>query len=95
MVGTLTQSYKPYWISSCCRLGQKKKHADLENRIRAQGDQLDEIQRCGLKGNIILSSPNNDGKPCLIKSPQCLNEENSSVLDHALDLVKKKYGVDL
>ena len=28
-------------------------------------------------------------------APQCLDEENSSVLDHALDLVKKKYGVDL
>ena len=77
------------------RLEQQKKHADLENRIRAQGDQLDEIQQRGLKGNIILSSPNNDGKACLIKTPQCLDEENSSVLDHALDLVKKKYGVVL
>ena len=77
------------------RLEQQKKHADLENRIRAQGDQLDEIQQRGLKGNIILSSPNKDGKACLIKAPQCLDEENSSVLDHALDLVKKKYGVVL
>ena len=35
------------------RLEQQKKHADLENRIHAQGDQLDEIQQRGLKGNMM------------------------------------------
>lgn len=77
------------------KVEQDKRHNELENRIRAQGDQLDEIQQRGLKGNLIISSPINDGKSCLIKSPQCLSEENTPVLDHVLGLVKQKYGVDL
>jgi len=74
---------------------QDRRFEDIENRVREQGDKLDEIQQRGLKGNLMISSPTNGGKQSLLKTPAQLEEEGVSVLDHVRELVRTKYNVDL
>ena len=74
---------------------QDRRFENIENRVREQGDKLDEIQQRGLKGNLMISSPTNDVKQSLLKTPAQLEEEGVSVLDHVRELVKMKYDVDL
>jgi len=73
----------------------KSKLEKLEERLRSQEDECDEIKQRSLKGNLILSSPDIPVKriKSLIKSDQVLAEENKSVIDHTLDLIHTKYGV--
>ena len=74
---------------------QDRRFDNIENRVREQGDKLDEIQQRGLKGNLLISSPTNGGKTSLLKTPAQLEEEGVSVLDHVRELVRTKYNVDL
>ena len=76
---------------------QEKKYAEqvnsLEQKSHNQSDLLDEIRQRGLKGNLIISSPNaGRGIKSLIKSPEQLD---SDVTTHALDLIHQKYNVSI
>ena len=71
---------------------QDAKINDHEEKMRIQKDYMDEVHQRSLKGNLILSSGNQDG---LIKSPDSLEAEKKSVVNHATELIKRKYGVDL
>ena len=65
----------------------------LHQRIRIQEDELDEARQRSLKGNIILTSSNKGGRPCVIKDDATLQREKTRLLDHAIQLVAQKYGV--
>lgn len=73
----------------------KKKVEKLEERVRVQEDELDEVRQRSLKGNLILSSPSNadKGLSTLLKSDETLAEEGLSLTDHVVDLINDKYGV--
>jgi len=73
----------------------KSKVNILEERLRTQEDECDEIKQRSLKGNLILSSPSIPAKniKSLIKTDEVLAQENKSVLEHSLDLIHSKYGV--
>ena len=73
----------------------EKKHEaqvkSLKQKSRIQEDLIDEIRQRGLKGNVILSSPNlGRGKRSLIKAPDQLDTD---VTTHALNLIQQKYNV--
>ena len=68
---------------------------DLQQRVRAQEDELDEARQRELKGNIIISSPAKGGQPSLIKNDSELQEQKKSLIDHANDLLHKKYGLTI
>ena len=74
---------------------QEKKLQDQEAKIRAQSDNLDEINQRNLKGNLILTSPQQGGKQSLLKSPDTLDKEGKTVVQHTIDLIKTKYGVEI
>lgn len=65
----------------------------LHHRIRIQEDELDEARQRSLKGNLILTSSTKGGRPCLIKDDATLQREKTRLVDHAIQLVKDKYGV--
>jgi len=69
----------------------------LEKRIRVQDDELDENRQRSLKGNLIISSLSytNQPKPCLIKNDDQLKEEDLSLTNHIISIVKEKYDVIL
>ena len=73
----------------------KKEVEKLQERIRAQEDETDEVRQRSLKGNLILSSPQNADKNLhtLLKSDETLAAERTSLTDHVLDLINTKYGV--
>ena len=54
---------------------QKKLIKDLEEKNRAQGDLLDEIQQRGFKGGLIFTSPEGKNKVSCVKSPEELMKE--------------------
>ena len=65
----------------------------LQHRVRMQEDELDEARQRNLKGNLILTSSAKGGHTCVIKDDVTLQRENTRLLDHAIELVKEKYGV--
>ena len=67
----------------------------LEQRIQVQEDEQDEARQRSLKGNLILTSPAINSKVSLIKSDTQLKQENESLTDHIVHLVKTKYDVTL
>ena len=77
--------------------GVKKSQEVLDEKLRVQEDEVDELRQRGLKGNFIITSyPNHTkGKPSLIRTEQQLKEDNVSVTQHVISLAKDKYGVDL
>ena len=74
---------------------QERRMDEIEERVREQGDYLDEIHQRGMKGNLMISSPTNGGKTSLIKSPEELEAAGVSVTDHVRELIKAKYDVEL
>ena len=66
---------------------------NLRETVRVQGDEVDECRQRGLKGNLILTSPTNNNKINLIKTDQQLQEENQTLTNHILALVKQKFDV--
>ena len=69
--------------------------SDLEKRVRVGEDELDECRQRSLKGNFIVTSIANQerDKVCLIKTEEQLAQENLSLTDHILELVKTKYDI--
>ena len=69
----------------------------LEERLRAQEDELDEVKQRSLKGNLILSSSKGPGGnlKCEIKSDDQLKSLGVPLLAHVQDLVHRKYGVQV
>ena len=57
----------------------------LNRRLRVQEDELDEARQRALKGNLILTSSGKDDTT--------LKRKNTRLVDHAIELVIKKYGV--
>ena len=74
---------------------QNKKICDLEEKVQVQDDLLDEYHQRSIKGCVILTSPVGNNKTTLVKSADTLLKEKVSVTDHACDLLKKKFGVEL
>ena len=68
----------------------KKEIELLKKMNRELSDEVDEARQRSMKGNIIVSSIPSDNKPSLIKSGDQLN---TSVTEHACDLIKQKYNV--
>ena len=68
---------------------------DLEKRVRVNEDELDECRQRSLKGNLIVTSIANQerDKVSLIKTEEQLAQENLSLTDHILELVKTKYDI--
>ena len=64
---------------------------DLQDSLRRQEDELDEVKQRSLKGNIILSSDRRNGS--VIKSDEELKRSGKSICDHTLDLIREKYNV--
>jgi hypothetical protein len=73
--------------------GRDTSSSSLHHRIRIQEDELDEARQRSLKGNLILTSSTKGGRPCLIKDDATLQREKTRLVDHAIQLVKDKYGV--
>ena len=67
----------------------------LEEKLRSNEDELDEVKQRGLKGNVVVTSPTTNGKTSVIKTDEELGKENSDLLTHIRDLAKEKYSVDL
>lgn len=64
--------------------------------VRHLEDELDESCQRSRKGNIILSCPKPEpGSIPLIKSDDKLKEEKTTLTEHILDLIQKKYKVDI
>ena len=72
---------------------QKKLVKDLEEKNRAQGDLLDEIQQRSFKGGLIITSPEGKNKVSCVKSQEELRKEKKTVTDHACELLRRKYDV--
>ena len=77
----------------------EKEHAKrynlLQQKSRIQDDLIDEVRQRGLKGNLIITSPNLKKAKSLISPPDQLETNNLSITDHAVKLIKQKYGVHI
>ena len=72
----------------------EKEIADLKQNSRIQSDLTDEVRQRGLKGNLVLTSPNSKDKS-IIKSMEQLDKEKKDITSHAVELIKLKYDVTI
>ena len=78
------------------KVEQGRQMKELQEEVRYQGDEIDEVKQRSMKGNLILSSPSGQqGKSSIIKPLDQLNKESSTVTKHVTDLLKLKYNVDI
>ena len=73
---------------------QQKK--DLEVKYKQIADETDEIRQRSMRGNLIISSPNNNGKTSLFKQQTNTvegREEKESEMEMVLRVVKQKTSV--
>ena len=68
---------------------------EVADKIREQEDELDESRQRSLHGNLIITSQNQSNKVSLIKFDQQLQQENLTLADHTIQLVKEKFDVVL
>ena len=59
---------------------------------RERLDEIDELRQRSMKGNLVLNTTKGSG---LILSEEVLEAKNMDTMDHALDLVEKKYSVKI
>lgn len=67
----------------------------LQDRLRLQEDELDELNQRGRKGNLVLSSPNIPARKqtSLFQTEEVLQAKNQTFDQHVTELVYLKYGV--
>ena len=71
--------------------------AELRVRVRADEDEIDEGRQRSLKGNFIISSLPDPAKHrvSLLKTDDQLTQDNETLMEHVLDLAKRKYDVTI
>ena len=69
----------------------------IAEKIRVQEDEMDECRQRSLHGNLIVTSQAipQKNKVSLLKSDQQLSQENQTITEHIINLVKEKYDVTL
>ena len=63
-----------------------------EERTRSLEDELDETRQRGMKGNLMLTSREMNGKKCLIKTDTQLAADKQSLTDHVVELLNNKFS---
>lgn len=97
-VNDLTQNIKI--VRDQCdniKKAQATTETELEKRMRANEDEMDECRQRSLKGNFIISSPPDPSKQrvSLLKTDEQLRQDGETLIDHVLDLAKRKYDVTI
>jgi hypothetical protein len=75
----------------------KQEQEDTKQQLRFLKDENDEIKQRNLKGNVILNSPDIPSKNLhtIIKTDEALKKENKTIKDHAKELVREHYGIEI